>query len=135
MARPSSLDAPMPRGFSLLEAMTIGMPMVSASAVKCWGRTHCSTKYPSPAANVSTIALISSSIVPWMPIDHRLATMSVMATTASSMAMSTCCPCPVRSRWRRAASTPMVPNSAELMSPRAPTGLARGPRPGSRLYS
>ena len=40
------------------------------------------------------------------------------------MAMSTCWPSPVASRWRSAARMPMTANSAELMSPRAPTGLA-----------
>ena len=61
--------------------------------------------------------------------------MSVMATMASNIEMSTCWPSPVRSRWRSAASTPMTPNSAELMSPRAPTGLPTAPRPAGRLYS
>ncbi len=70
-----------------------------------------------------------------MPIEKKLVTMSVIATVASSIAMSMYCPRPVRSRWRSAANTPTTPKSAELMSPSAPTGLAVGGRPGARLYS
>ncbi len=39
--------------------------------------------------------------------------MSVIATMASNIAMSTYCPSPVRSRWRSAARMPITPNSAE----------------------
>ena len=42
------------------------------------------------------------------PSDQKLVTMSVMATMASSIAMSTCWPSPVASRWRSAASTPIT---------------------------
>ena len=60
------------------------------------------------------------------PSDQKLVTMSVIATIESSMAMSTCWPMPVASRWRRAASTPMAAKRAEEMSPRAPIGLTTG---------
>ena len=69
------------------------------------------------------------------PIDQKLVTMSVMETMASNMAMSMYWPRPVRSRWRRAASTPITANSPELMSPRAPTGMAVGGLSGPALYS
>ena len=42
------------------------------------------------------------------PIDQKLVTMSVIATIASNIAMSTCCPSPVRSRWRSAARMPIT---------------------------
>ena len=60
------------------------------------------------------------------PSDSKFATMSVIATVESYMAMSTRWPSPVASRWRSAARMPMVAKSAELMSPSAPTGLGRG---------
>ena len=69
------------------------------------------------------------------PIDQKLVTMSVIATIASNIAMSTYWPSPVRSRWRSAASTPMTPNSAEPMSPSAPTGIVVGGRSGPLRYS
>ena len=59
-------------------------------------------------------------------MDAKLVTMSVMATVASYIAMSTRWPSPVRSRWRSAARMPMVANSPEQMSPSAPTGFGRG---------
>ena len=69
--------------------------------------------------------------MPWpglghAPIDQKFTTMSVMATMESNMATSTYWPMPVWSRWRRAASRPMVANRAVPMSPRAPTGEAVG---------
>ena len=112
-----------------------GCPTTSASRANWWGRPSCTTMCPSATGKVSMTTLISSSIVPRTPIDQKLVTMSVMATRASSMATSTRWPSPVRSRWRRAASRPMVANRAELMSPSAPTGLARGRWPGSARYS
>ncbi len=46
------------------------------------------------------------------PSDQKFVTTSVIATIASSIAMSTYWPTPVRSRWRSAARTPITPNSA-----------------------
>ena len=60
------------------------------------------------------------------PCDQKLVTTSVIATIASSIAMSTYWPRPVWSRWRSAARMPMTANSAELMSPSAPTGIVTG---------
>ena len=66
------------------------------------------------------------------PIDQKLVTTSVIATIASNIAMSTYWPSPVWSRWRSAARMPMTPNSAELMSPSAPTGIVTGGSSGWR---
>ncbi len=60
------------------------------------------------------------------PSDQKFVTMSVIATIASNIAMSTYWPRPVCSRWRSAARMPITPNSAELMSPSAPTGIVTG---------
>ena len=69
------------------------------------------------------------------PSDQKLVTRSVMATMASSIAMSTCWPTPVASRWRSAASTPMTAKSPEPMSPSAPTGATTGGSSPRRLNS
>ncbi len=61
-----------------------------------------------------------------IPIDQKLVTRSVMATTESNIATSTYWPSPVRSRWIRAASTPTTPKIALEMSPSAPTGAVTG---------
>ena len=106
-----------------------GRPIRVTRAANWCSRTTCMLRYPSLVAKASRI--IGSGASGCWPRDQRLDTTSVMATTASSMAMSTYWPTPVRSRWRRAARIPMTPNRALLMSPRAPTGLGRGGSPGA----
>ena len=70
-----------------------------------------------------------------MPIDQKLGTTSSTATMASSMATSTCWGCPVRSRWRSAASVPITAKRAVTMSPRPPMGEPIGGWPCGRLNS
>ncbi len=72
-----------------------GWPTTPASRSNWCSRTSCITNQPSVARNESRIEprlRCSAS----MPIDKKFVTMSVMATVASYIAMSTCWPSPVR---------------------------------------
>jgi hypothetical protein len=81
-------------------------------------------------------SMISAAVAPpRSPSDQKLVTMSVIATMASSIAMSTCWPTPVASRCRSAASTPITAYSPEPMSPSAPTGATSGGSSPRRLSS
>jgi hypothetical protein len=53
-----------------------------------------------------------------------------MAIMESSMEASTCCPVPIRSRCRSAASTPIAAYSAAALSPSAPAMPDRRVSPG-----
>src|SRR5579859_2244162 len=67
------------------------------------------------------------------PIDQKLIPASAMATIESYIATSTYWPSPIRSRCRRAASTPNAANTAVPVSPMAPRGEVTGGSSGSRL--
>ena len=97
-----------------------GRPMARARSGHWCARSTCSMNQPSAARKPCRIP--GHGVPIGMPMDQKLGTTSSTATKASSMATSTRCPRPVRSRWRSAAWVPMTANSPVTMSPSPPMG-------------